>query len=422
MITASTHSGKTPAEVRRRALILFVNFLLIILAYYQVKSASRSLLIEYWGADSFPYIWIASALVLGMFIAFYHKLVERYTRLRVVLGSCLVFVGLLVVFRVMLKFMSAPASLGFYIFVDIFSVILVEQFWSLANTVHKPEEGRSTYWFVGTGGLVGGVAGGLLAAALILYTPTTTADLLLSCALLLIVVFGLNVVMGRMGLYEEIKGSDGPVKVGGGWRALVQSRYLLLIAAGLLCAQIAEPIVEYQFLKTVEAAYRELDQRTAFISTFLSVLGLVSIFINLALTPVIHRYLGVVAGMMMQPLALAVCSLGFMSAPTLTMASIVKISDRGLSYSINRASKELLYIPVDAVRTYQAKAWIDMLGYRLFKILGSGLILVFTQSLPLLLDVAQLAWITLSVCVAWVAVVAALAREYRAVVRVPIPA
>jgi len=340
----------------------------------------------------------------------------------VVLGSCLLFVGLLVVFRVMLESMSAPASLGFYIFVDIFSVILVEQFWSLTNTVHRLEEGRRVYWFVGTGGLVGGIIGGLLAAALIRYTPMTTADLLLSCALLLIVVFGLNVAMGRMGLYKEIKGSDGPVKVEGGWRALVKSRYLVLIAAALLCAQLAEPLVEYQFLKTVEVAYGELDQRTAFISTFFSVLGLVSIFINLALTPVIHRYLGVVAGMVTQPLVLAVCSLGFVSAPTLTMASIVKISDRGLSYSINRASKELLYIPVDAVRTYQAKAWIDMLGYRLFKILGSALILVFTQCLPLRLDVAQLGWITVCVCAVWLAVISALAKEYRAVTLVPVRA
>ncbi len=423
MITANPLSDQILTGPRRRALILFVNFLLIILAYYQVKSASRSLLIEHWGSDRFPYIWIASALVLGAFIGFYHQLVERYTRLRVVLGSCLVFIGLLVLFWVLLEAGSALAGLAFYIFVDIFSVILVEQFWSLTNTIHKTDEGKRSYWFVGTGGLLGGVAGGLLATALIRYTPLTTPDLLLSCALLLVVVFALNVAMGRMGLYREITGSDGPVKAEGGWRALVGSRYLLLIAAALLCAQLAQPLVEYQFLKTVEATYQELDSRTAFISAFFSVLGLVSIFINLALTPVIHRYFGVVAGMITQPVALAACSLTFMSLPTLTMASVVKISDRGLSYSINRASKELLYIPVDPVRTYQAKAWIDMLGYRLFKILGSALILVATQWLPVQLDVAQLGWITVTVCIAWLGTISLLAKEYRvAAAPVPVPA
>jgi AAA family ATP:ADP antiporter len=90
------------------------------------------------------------------------------------------------------------------------------------------------------------------------------------------------------------------------------------------------------------------------------------------------------------------------------MAGAMKIADRGLSYSINRASKELLYIPVDPVRTYQAKAWIDMLGYRLFKVAGSFLIIAFTG----VLDVPGLSWLTCGICVAWLVLIAALGREY----------
>lgn len=422
MITANRISDKPSPAIRRQALILFVNFLLIILAYYQVKSASRSLLIEYWGSDRFPYVWIASALILGVFIGFYHHLVERYRRLRVVLGSCLLFIALLIVFRVMLESMTGVATIGFYIFVDILSVVLVEQFWSLANTVNNTEDGKRSYWFVSTGGLVGGVLGGALAAALLHYTPMTTADLLLSCAALLVVVFVINLVMGHMGLYREAKGAEDRVQLAEGWRALVESRYLALVAAALLCAQLAQPVVEYQFIKTVEAAYQDLDQRTVFISTFFSVLGIVSIGVNLVITPIIHRYLGVMAGMLTQPLVLGICSLGFVAVPTLMMASVVKISDRGLSYSINRASKEQLYIPIHPIHTYQAKAWIDMFGYRLFKILGSALILLFTQWLPFSLTVSQLSWITIAVCVFWVAVLGQLGREYRSVVPVAVPA
>jgi len=427
MVTANGVSGNNgssdrPSNVaRQRAAILFVNFLLIILAYYQVKSASRSLLIEHWGSDRFPYVWIASALILGLFIGFYHRLVERYRRLRIVLGSCLLFIILLIVFRVMLESMGAAASIGFYIFVDILSVVLVEQFWSLANTTNDAENGRRSYWFVATGGLVGGVLGGILAAALLHYTPMTTPDLLLSCAALLAVVFGLNMVMGRMGLYEEKTGTGPSVRMAEGWRALVRSRYLLLIAAALLCAQLAEPLVEYQFLKAVEAAYSELDKRTIFISGFFSVLGMVSIGINLVITPLVHRFFGFMAGLLAQPVVVAICSLSFAAVPSLLMASVMKIGDRGLSYSINRASKEQLYIPIDPVRTYQAKAWIDMLGYRLFKILGSALILLFTQWPPLGLEVSQLSWITITVCAAWITVIGLLAREYRSVVPVSLP-
>ena len=53
--------GGARHDLARRAIILFLNFFLIILAYYQVKSASRSLLVEYWGSANLPYVWIVSA-------------------------------------------------------------------------------------------------------------------------------------------------------------------------------------------------------------------------------------------------------------------------------------------------------------------------------------------------------------------------
>ena len=421
--TPGQHEGTPVQSLRVRSIILFSNFFLIILAYYQVKSASRSLLIEYWGSENFPWVWIASALVLGSFIGFYHRLVERYSRLAVVLGSCLMFIILLAGFRVALDWQGAAASISFYIFVDIFSVILVEQFWSLADTVTETDAGRRSYWFIGSGGLLGGIVGGATAAAMLEFTSMRTPDLLLSCAAILVVTFMLNYAMGRMGLYREVKSTGQPVVVASGWRALLKSRYLILIAAALLCSQLAQPVVEYQFMRAVETGYPALDARTQYISTFFSVLGVVSIAINLLVTPFLHRYLGVMWGMVTQPLVLALSSLAFMAQPTLMIASVMKIGDRGLSYSINRASKEQLYIPVDPVRTYQAKAWIDMLGYRLFKVLGSALILVLAKWLPLGENAMQLGWLTLLICLAWTLVLVLLAREYHAFVKQsPVPA
>ena len=397
-----------------RPILLFTNFFLIILAYYQVKSASRSLLIEYWGADNLPWVWMASAIVLISFIGLYHQLVERYSRLHVVLGSCLLFIALLVGFRAALGWHATAASITFYIFVDIFSVILVEQFWSLTNTVTDTATGRKTYWFIGTGGLVGGVLGGATATALLEFTAMQTPDLLLSCAAFLVLTILLNLVMGRIGLYEEVKTAGPPLVATNGWRTLAASRYLILIACALLCAQLAQPVVEYQFMRAIEARYAEMDARTQYISTFFSILGLVSIAINLLLTPIIHRFLGVMWGMITQPLLLAVSSLVFLAQPVLPVAAAMKISDRGISYSINRASKEQLYIPVDPVRTYQAKAWIDMLGYRLFKVLGSALILALAYWLPLGSNAAQLSWLTLLICTTWFIILVLLAREYHA--------
>ncbi|MGI9481999.1 MAG: NTP/NDP exchange transporter [Hyphomicrobiales bacterium] len=415
MTTADTVAGPQPVSLAKKSAILFVNFFLIILAYYQVKSASRSLLIEYWGSGNFPYVWIISALVLGIFIGFYYRMVARYSRTKVVLGCILLFIAILLGFRLWLHSRSPVAAITFYIFVDIFSVVLVEQFWSLANTITAAEAGKKSYWFVGTGGLIGGAVGGAIAAGLLELGWVSTPDLLLVCAGLLGFIFVLNLSMAKQGLFDEIKPADNKEKKKADTKSLIKNRYILLIAAALLCAQLVQPVVEFQFIKAIEEAYSNLDERTQFFSAFFGILGIISIVVNLTLTPFIHRYLGIFAGMLVQPLATVVFSFGFLAQPNLLMASIMKIADRGLNYSINRASKEQLYIPLDPEVTYQAKAWIDMLGYRMFKIAGAGLILLLTQWLPIHLSAPRLSWLTFIVCALWCVVIAMLAREYKAV-------
>lgn len=396
-----------------RAIALFANFFFIILAYYQVKAASRSLLIEYGGSEALPYAWVYSALTLVVVIAGYHVVVEKFERVRVVLGSLLVFAAFLVLFRTVFTPHDLITATAFYVFVDIFSVVLVEQFWSLTDSVSSADEGRRSFWFVGTGGLVGGVLGGLLASWLVKYTPLETADLLYACAGLLLVVWVLNYAMYRAGVYAEVH--EAPIREAGDWRVMFRNRYLVLIALLLCCSQLAQPIVEFQFLNMAEREYVELDARTAFISEFFSVLGLVSIAVNVVITPLMHRLFGAIGGLVLQPLVLAASSGFFYLMPTLWMAGAMKISDRGLSYSINRASKELLYIPVDPVLTYQAKAWIDMVGYRLFKGIGSGLILLALKFLPPSSVAVDLCWLTLAICTVWLLTVAQVARAYSSV-------
>jgi AAA family ATP:ADP antiporter len=397
-----------------RALFLFVNFFLIIMALYQLKPASRSLFIESLGAQQLPYIWIATAVTMGVFIVYYHRLVERRSRINVVLGTCLVVSTLLVVFRILLNYPGPIAAAGLYVFVDILGVVLIEQFWSLTNSIYTTQEGKSWYGFVGTGGLVGGVIGGWVSAMFIKHTPLQTPDLLLTAAAIIAIIFCLTWIMGRAGIFCEV---DQVARViepsSGGWRILGHSRYLLLIAAILLLAQLASPLVEYQFLNSVEASYPEREARTAFLSLFFAVLGALSIAVNIGITPLVHRYLGAIAGLLVQPLLIWIFSLCFFFQSTLYIAGATKISDRAMSYSINRASKELLYVPVDSVLIYQAKAWIDMFGYRLFKVAGSVLILLSTQWLPFAASLPQLSWFTAIICVIWIILIMMLRHDYQ---------
>jgi AAA family ATP:ADP antiporter len=406
-------------SVGLRSVLLSLNFFLIILALYQLKPASRSLFIESLGATQLPFVWIATALVMGVFIGFYHRWVERCSRVRVVLISCLVISGSLVAFRAVSSNPGPVGSAGLFVFTDILGVVLVEQFWSLTNSIYTTPEGRGWYGVVGTGGLVGGMAGGWLAALLLKHLPLKTPDLLLTAAGIIVLIYFLTWYMGRAGMYCEVDTAARPSNGASahGWRIFGHSRYLLLIAVLILLAQLASPLVEYQFLNTVEGSFAEREARTTFLGDFYSVLGVVSVAVNLVATPVVHRIFGPIAGLMVQPLVMGLCSWGFLLTPTLFFGGAARISDRALSYSINRASKELLYVPVDPVVIYQAKAWIDMFGYRTFKIAGSVLILLFTQWLPIQLKVAQLSWFTIGICAVWIGAVIVVRQQYQSVRR-----
>lgn len=422
--------SRTPGcfGLHAREWVLFANFFLVILAYYEVKPASRSLYIDYIGADNLPYVWIGTALTLGLIINFYQGLVARMPRVWVIIGTNLLCVVGLLGFWVALRASGSPDTAAviavlFYVYVDILSVVLVEQFWSLTNTLYSTAEGKRVYGFIGTGGLLGGAVGGAVATLLLKQTPLTTEDLLLVAALVLVVVAVLNAWMARANYYAERSAPEvgGGAALQGAVRGLAPAAgapgrrgYLWMIAGLLLLAQLAEPVVEYQLSRGLEEAYSSRDARTEFLAQLFTVLSLVSIGVNLLLTPVMHRYLGVIAGLATQPLLLLLAAAAYLWQPTLYTCSVMKVVDRGLSYSINRASKELLYVLVDPLVVYRAKAWIDMFGYRAFKVLGALLILVFSKPESwLAVSYPALTSITLAVCLVWLVLVWRLGFEYR---------
>lgn len=413
--TLGHQDPKKTATIMRSA-ALFVNFFLIITALYQIKPASRSLVLEVINAEQLPYVWIASALVLLAIIGLYHRILRRFQRIQIVLGTAVLFMTMLLIFRVLFQNAGFLTAVAFYIFVDILSVVMVEQFWSLANSIYNTKDGKNWYGLVGTGGLLGGGVGSAAAAILIKYTPLQTPDLLLVAAGIIGLICTLTVLMGYFKVYEEhqlVQTSMLRRQGRGRWELFARNKYLLLIAAALLMAQMISPMVEFQFMKIVESTYPEREARTAALSLFFTVLSGFSILVNLVLTPIILRVFGILAGLMAQPVVLALSAYGFGLYPGFLAAAIMKISDRGLSYSLTRATKELLYIPVDTIVMYQAKAWIDMLGYRSFKLIGAFFILVLTQWTHIVPNVIPLTWVIILGCAIWMGILIVLNRSYQ---------
>lgn len=400
---------KRAISERRKAILFFTHLFFILLAYYQLKPLSRTLFITYIGSENLPYVWIATAVMLLILMPFFQWRLKRFSPLKVSIASSLSFAILILWFRQMLNEPGSRAVVAFYILIDVYSVVLVENSWSLINGAFRTNGSKTWYGFIGSGGLIGAAAGGFLATALLSRAAFKQLDLLYVAVIFLVVLIGLTRYLPLEKKLESVEDLPENERDIAGFKSV--SKVVALIAFFLFLTQLVEPIVEFQFMSTVEASITESKARTAYLSTFFAILSSLALGLNLLATPFIHRRFGIFAGLYIQPALVSSFALLFMYLPTLNVAAGLKIADRGLSYSLNRASKENLYLPLPSLLIHRTKVWIDLLGYRLFKIFGALIVLAVTDWVWHF-SLSDLSWVLFVICAIWVLTITQLKKLY----------
>src|SRR3989338_3949705 len=152
-----------PGETRK-VLLTFLYFFLVITAYYVIKPVSRSLVLGDLGSRLVPYIDLICAMLMGPIVTLFAYLVDRLPKHRLVSLSFWAVIGVLVVFWRLLGFNYPWISGAFYIWVAIFSVLVVTLFWLVANDLYRPREAKRLFGFIGSGGIIGGIVGSSIAA------------------------------------------------------------------------------------------------------------------------------------------------------------------------------------------------------------------------------------------------------------------
>lgn len=368
-----------PREIFR-ALLLSLYFFITISGYYLLKPLSRSLYITYLGSDRLPFVWMTSVLMLAVIVPIFHKYTRSISASVVVHATTLACVGTLLGFLVILEKPSAVSSFLFYVAVDVFSVVLVEVFWSLANTSYKPETGRGWYGVLASGGLLGGIAGGLGSSWFIDSYHFAPVELILPA----VMFFLLALLLARSLFRAHYLTSEMPKSIldqetfRDFFARLRESREARAIVFILCFAQLIEPLVEFQFMSSVEHSISSLSERTTYVSNVFALVSAFGLGISIIGVPLIHKFFGAMGGLVLQPLLIGIFSCLVMLKGSLTLSSLLKITDRGLAYSTGRASRELLYTKLDGDTNFRLKAWVDVLGYRLFRIVGSMVVLAAT--------------------------------------------
>ncbi len=399
------------------ALTLFVIFFLITTFQITTKTLRQSTFIDALGASRLPIVYLLVALLSYPFLRLYSRWAQRLSIRRLIQLSNLVVAGGLLVFWALFSRPWPWVAVAFYVASSIVYAMLISQFWTLANHALDARQARRLFGFVGAGGLLGGIAGGQT-ARLTTEIAALGGPLIASAVALLGVAAlmqwrsdqrheaGEPAVSAALGKFDKAQG---------GLEALKSSPQLRWIAALMVLSVVVGQIVDLQFNWAVESRTVGLAERTAFFGNFFSVMGISAFLFQLGFTSRIHRTLGIAFAMRVLPVTLALGSIALLIAagmlPSLVIAAalILKIGENGLRYSIDQATRELLFLPVPTRLRMQAKAFIDVFLQRGAKGIAALMLLPVTFGL---MTAAHTAWLSLALAVAWLALTVGVYREY----------
>jgi AAA family ATP:ADP antiporter len=406
-------------------LLLTANVFFLLAAYYLLRPARQALILTEGGAVVAAYSSAAQAVLLLAIVPFYGWLGSSVRRIRLLMTTGLFFVSNLVVFYVLGK-AGVREGVAFYIWLGIFNVFVISQFWAFATDLYTEGQGRRLFPMIGVGASLGAWIGASTVAPLVQGAGFTPYSLMIAAAGVLLVALLLTVVVNsRESARADPDGAQldqVPLGREGGFELILKDRYLLWIAALTILLNVVNTTGEFLLNRLVETealtrfgtdpALRADSQRFvgAFFGQFNANVSLLGFIVQLFVTSRVFRFMGVRGALFILPVIALVNYSVIAVAPLLAIVRIGKILENSTDYSIQNTVRQALYLPLTREAKYKAKAAIDTLFTRTGDVLSAGFVATGTA---IGLGAGGFAWLNVGLTVAWLAVAGRIAREHR---------
>ncbi len=151
-------------------LLMFAYSFLAMAGYNMIKPVTRGLFIEKLGAENLPWVQFGAGIVIGLIMQGYTRvisLVPRRWMIPITLAGIVVADdGVLFPVRRACP-TNRGVAVGFYLFGLIIGILLISQFWTLANDVYDPRQAKRIFGFIGAGASLGGFAGATMTSTVV---------------------------------------------------------------------------------------------------------------------------------------------------------------------------------------------------------------------------------------------------------------
>ncbi len=399
----------------RTGLMMFANVLLILCAYYLIKP-----LREGWLAASQiegfepmelkAYSSFGQTVLLAFVVVGYGRLVGRWSRVTLITRSTLFCMSNLLIFWALQPGVfvnNVPgAGIVFYLWVGMFSVFVVAQFWAFAADLYSEERGKRLLPMVAIGATSGAVVGSWLTDQLVGSGLIHTEQLLLAA----LVPLGASIWLTRAADAAS-NGSPGgsqpeeprPSTTAGALSLVLRTRFLLVVGLITLALNWVNTngenllfrVVQDMLARDVRASgitdAQEIDRfvrdaTIVFYGSFFFWVNLVALALQSLVASRLLKYGGFGVIFLMLP-AIALVSYSAMALfPILIMVQWMKVAENATDYSINNTARHVLWLPMSQEVTFKAKPTVDSLFVRAGDGLAALTVLLGVRALGLSLE------------------------------------
>jgi AAA family ATP:ADP antiporter len=401
--------------------LVFLYIATVVASYLLAKPIRNGLFLKEYGAYKLVYVYAGVPAVLTIFVAVYGRIAALVGTRRLVIFSLWFFCANVVLFWYAFRFASFPGLPAiFYIWVNCFGIIAPVQAWAFAGAVFDTRQAKRLFGLIGSGASLGAIAGGVLGSLLV--RPIGTVNLLLVLAILIALAAVIVTIASRRVSRSGARVRRPRVPFRDTLRTIAESRYLRLIAALVICVAVSTQWIGFQFSLMAEARFGDdADRLTAFFSAFNSSLGVVAFAIQLLVTGPMLRRFGLSSTILILPTLLAIGSAVVMGVPLFWPVVVANAFDQGLRFSLDKATFELLYLPIPGALRANVKSTIDIIINRLADAAGAIVLGLVTQGFVglggLELELRGTAALVLVVTMAWLFIANRLRTEYVVAIR-----
>jgi AAA family ATP:ADP antiporter len=404
----------------RGVALLLTNAFVLMLAYYLLKPVRETLVLTQGGAELKSYAMALQAVVLLVLTPLYSRWAAKRDRLQLVRGVNLFFAANLGVLFVLGQ-AGVPLGLLFFVWLGIFSVTVVAQFWAFAADLYHVESGQRLFAAIMVGASVGAWAGSRISG--MLSSVLGPWALMLLAGGILVATLSLCNGAGRaVPTHARRTTGVAPDRQAGwsGFRVVLSDRYLRLVALLVVLLNCINSTGEVVLADWVTRHADELVRTGeaqssaavigAFYGEFYSWICVLNVALQVLLVSRVVRAMGVGGAMLVLPVV-AAAGYGLIAfVPIFSLIAAFKVLENSLDYSLQNTLRHTLFLPTTRSARFQGKTTIETFFYRFGDLLQAGVIYMGMHVMGF--ETMHFAILNACLAIVWIVVAVVIGRHY----------